>query len=96
VLLVLAVVCWLVGGLSVLVGLKARLGAALLILCLVPATMLLHNFWAVGSTEMGNEIEHFAKNLGLAGGLLLVIAFGAGGFSIDLFLRMRKGARLQK
>lgn len=92
-LLVLAVTCMLAGGVSVLVGLRARLGAMLLILFLIPTTLLFHNYWAVGSEEMTNQMHHFMKNLGLIGGLLMVVAFGAGGFSIDMLLRIKKAAR---
>src|SRR5258705_12769906 len=37
----------LVGGISVLIGYKARIGALLLILFLVPVTLMMHNFWAI-------------------------------------------------
>jgi putative oxidoreductase len=107
VLLPAAIVCLLLGGLSVLIGLRARLGAALLILFLVPVTLLFHNFWTVdpgavaeyGDTVQINlqlaEMGNFMKNLGLLGGLLMVLAFGAGGFSVDMFLRLKKAARQQ-
>src|SRR5262245_22095524 len=36
-----------IGGLSVLLGYHARLGAWLLILFLVPVTIQMHNFWAI-------------------------------------------------
>jgi putative oxidoreductase len=66
------------GGLSVLLGYKARLGALLLIGFLIPATLIFHtNF-----SEPQQEIQ-FMKNLGLMGGLLMVVAFGAGPVSLD-------------
>src|SRR5436309_8025383 len=37
----------LAGGLSVLLGYRARAGAWLLALFLVPVTVMMHNFWAV-------------------------------------------------
>src|SRR6266481_3862540 len=37
----------LLGGLSVALGFKAKYGAVLLALFLVPVTVMLHNFWAV-------------------------------------------------
>lgn len=95
-LLALAVICMLVGGVSVLVGIRARWGAILLILLLIPVTFVFHNYWAVASEDSTNQMHHFMKNLGLIGGLLMVVAFGAGGFSIDLFLRMKKAAKQQK
>jgi putative oxidoreductase len=30
-----------------------------------------------------NQMIHFLKNIAIAGGLLQVVAFGAGGFSLD-------------
>ena len=42
----------LAGGLSVLLGYRARLGAWLLILFLVPVTVMFHNFWAVRDPMM--------------------------------------------
>ena len=37
----------LAGGVSILLGYRARLGAWLLVLFLVPVTLMVHNFWAV-------------------------------------------------
>jgi len=94
-LLALAILCLLLGGISVLIGLRARLGATLLILFLIPTTLVFHGDWTAGTSGANDELLHFMKNLGLLGGLLMVLAFGAGGFSIDLFLRMRKVAKHQ-
>ncbi len=82
-LLVAAVLLEIGGGLSVLMGLKARIGAAALIVFLIPATLIFHNFWALEGTEQQMNMIMFMKNLAILGGLLLVIAFGAGPFSID-------------
>lgn len=95
-LLIVAVVFLLLGGLSVLIGLRARLGAILLILFLLPTTFVMHDYWAVSAEQAADQMAHFLKNLGLIGGLLMVVAFGAGGFSIDLLLRMKKAAKQQK
>ena len=94
-LLVLAIVCLLLGGLSVLIGLRARLGAVLLILFLIPTTLIFHGGWTSGSSGATDQMLHYMKNLGILGGLLMVLAFGAGGFSIDLLLRMKKVAKHQ-
>jgi len=64
------------GGLSVLLGYKARWGALLLIGFLIPATLIFH-------TQFPEEENAFFKNLGLMGGLLMVVAFGAGEISLD-------------
>ncbi|NES82807.1 MAG: DoxX family protein [Moorea sp. SIO2B7] len=66
------------GGLSVLLGYKARWGALLLIGFLIPATLIFH-------TDLSQRIQEiqFMKNLGLMGGLMMVVAFGAGAISFD-------------
>ncbi len=78
VLLAGSVVCLLLGGLSILLGFKVRLGAILLIIFLIPATLVFHNFIADTS-----ELNNFLKNIGLMGGILFVYYFGPGPISID-------------
>jgi putative oxidoreductase len=73
----------LLGGLSVLTGYKARLGAAALIIFLIPTTLIFHNFWAYQGMEQQMQAAMFLKNLAIAGGLALVIAFGPGPLSVD-------------
>ncbi len=78
-----AIVLEIGGGLSLITGFKARWGALALIVFTIPATVLFHNFWAMeGADAFTNQIM-FMKNLGLIGGLLMVMAFGAGPLSID-------------
>jgi putative oxidoreductase len=54
----------LVGGLSVLLGLRTRFGAVLLVIFFVPVTVMMHNFWAV-TDPVTHHIERamFLKNL---------------------------------
>jgi putative oxidoreductase len=73
----------LLGGLSVLTGYKARLGAAALIVFLIPTTLIFHNFWAYQGMEQQMQVAMFLKNAAIAGGLALVVAFGSGPLSID-------------
>ena len=84
-LLVGAIVFLLAGGLSIVLGLKARLGAFLLIVFLVLATYYIHDFWtfAPDSQEFQMQMIQFMKNLGLMGALLMVLANGAGPGSLD-------------
>ncbi|MGA1304798.1 MAG: DoxX family protein, partial [Cyanobium sp.] len=67
VLLVAAMALMAVGSALVITGWKARLGAVLLLLFLVPTTLLFHG--EVGSAQ--ERIQLF-KNLAIMGGLLLV------------------------
>lgn len=78
-----AIVLEIGGGLSLILGFKARWGALALIVFTIPATVLFHNFWAMeGADAFINRIM-FMKNLAMIGGLLIVMAFGAGPVSID-------------
>lgn len=78
VLLIPTIIILLVGGLSVLLGYKARLGAWLLIGFLIPTTLIFHTDFS-----QSDQVIAFLKNLGLMGGLLMVTSFGAGSFSFD-------------
>ena len=72
------------GGLSILLGYRARVGAWLLVLFLVPVTLMMHNFWTVKDPMMAQmQMIMFMKNLGLIGGALLISQFGTGGWSLD-------------
>jgi putative oxidoreductase len=74
----------LAGGLCVLLGYHARIGAWLLFLFLIPTGFLMHNFWAVTDPVMRSmQQAHFMKNLALAGGALLIAYWGAGPVSLD-------------
>jgi putative oxidoreductase len=75
-LLILTILVLLAGGFSLLLGYQARLGALFLIGFLIPATLIFHTNFPEGETD-------FFKNLGLMGGLLMVVAFGAGSISFD-------------
>ena len=81
-LLVGAIVCEIGGGLMVLLGWNACWGALLLVIFTIPATLMFHNFWAVGPAEYQNQLIHFQKNLALIGGLLYVMAMGPGPYSL--------------
>lgn len=71
-------VVWLVGGLMVLIGVWADLGALLLFVALVPTAVLMHGPWTVSHSEE-REAEHlqFLKDLALAGAALMLFAFFA-------------------
>jgi putative oxidoreductase len=79
------------GGLSILFGLKARFGAWLIVLFLVPVTVAMHAFWNMtdpGAYQM--HFVHFLKNVALLGGAFLIAFFGAGPVSIDAWLEQRR------
>ncbi len=70
--------CTFVGGLSILLGFKPRIGAILLIIFLVPTTFVFHNPF----TDPNNWND-FLKNFGLVGAMLLIYYYGTGPVSLD-------------
>ena len=69
-------VCFqLLGAIALIIGFKARIGALLLILFLIPATLFFH--------PPTTDLTNFLKNLSLIGGLLMVMAYGPGLISVD-------------
>jgi len=74
----------LFGGLSVLLGYKAKVGAWLLVAFLVPVTLWMHRFWDVADPQMAQmQMINFMKNLALTGAALYMAFFGAGPLSLD-------------
>ena len=72
------------GGLSILLGYRAKLGAWLIVLFLVPVTLMMHKFWAVQDPMMAQmHMGMFMKNVAMLGSALLISQFGAGPFSLD-------------
>jgi putative oxidoreductase len=72
------------GGISILLGYRAKLGAWLIAVFLVPVTLMMHKFWAVQDPMMVQiQMVMFMKNLAMLGGALLISQFGAGPFSLD-------------
>jgi putative oxidoreductase len=82
----------LLGGLSILLGYKARWGGIALVAFLAPVTVMMHNFWAVTDPMMHQmQMINFMKNLGLIGGALMFVVHGAGAYSLDAWLERRSG-----
>ncbi len=72
------------GGLSILLGYRAKLGAWLIVLFLIPVTLMMHKFWLVQDAMMAQiQMILFMKNVAMLGGALLISQFGAGPFSFD-------------
>ena len=76
--LALAIIVEIGGGLALVAGYRTRTVAAVLAAFSVFTALAFHN--ALGDQ---NQFIHFFKNIAMAGGLLQVVAFGAGRFSLD-------------
>jgi putative oxidoreductase len=76
------------GGLSIALGYKAKIGAWLVVLFLLPVTVIMHAFWKeTDPMMMQMQMTHFMKNLSMMGGALLIAWWGAGPMSIDNGMR---------
>ena len=66
------------GGLAIILGWQTRLVAFLLAGFCIVSAILFHG-------NIGDQMQQiqFLKNLGLAGGFLLIVAHGAGAWSLD-------------
>jgi len=74
----------LVGGVLVVLGYRARFGAFLLVLFLVPVTLIMHRFWGIADPQMAQlQKVMFMKNLSIAGAALMIMYWGSGPYSLD-------------
>jgi len=74
----LAVLVEIGGSLALIAGYRTRLVAAAMAVFTIAAALAFH-------ADLGdqNQFIHFFKNISIAGGLLQIVAFGAGRFSLD-------------
>jgi len=70
------------GGILLVIGWKARWAAAAMLIFTGMAALFFHNFWAVPADQAQNQMIHFMKNISMMGGLLYVVAYGSGPFSV--------------
>src|SRR6202020_1177290 len=66
------------GGLLLVAGFQTRIVAAVLALFALATAFSFHSNFADQ-----NQMIHFLKNVMMAGGLLQIVAFGAGALSVD-------------
>ena len=85
VLLVLSIIIEIFGGLSILLGFKAKWGAIALFIFLIPTTLIFH-------TEVTDQIQSIMllKNFAIMGGLLMVANYGSGPYSLDEHFDLKK------
>jgi putative oxidoreductase len=83
VLLWLSVIIELAGSAMLILGWKARWGAAALFLWMIPVTAVFHNPWAGDPAQMQMQMILLMKNISIMGGLLLALALGSGGWSLE-------------
>lgn len=81
-MLPIAILIEATGGLLILAGLFTRCASvALAGFCLFTAVIFHSNFADI------NQVQHFEKNLAIAGGFFVLAAYGAGRWSLDAWRR---------
>jgi putative oxidoreductase len=84
VLLFIALAAMIMGGLSLLFGWKTRLGALILFAFTIVSTIAMHDYWTIDDAGARQEdYDIFARNLAVAGGLLVLVGLGGGKFALD-------------
>lgn len=81
IMLPLAVVLQILGGISILIGFHPHIGALFLILTILPSFIYLHPFWQHAGVERTKELQCFMKNVAILGALLVLLALGAHNFA---------------
>jgi putative oxidoreductase len=89
-LLVLTIALEVGGGVLLLVGWQTRWVAAAFCGFTFVASLIFHPFWNTEPAGVMSQLNNFMKNLAIMGGMLYVMAYGAGPFSVD---RLRSAAK---
>jgi putative oxidoreductase len=71
------------GGLLILLGVKLRYAAILMILFVIVATLISHRYWEYPVDQLVAQKTNFWKNITIIGGLLFMFLAGAGRYSVD-------------
>ena len=84
ILLALSIVVEAGAGFALVLGFRTRPMTLILFLYVLVVSFLLHDFWAITDPDLVRaETQLFAKNMAIAGGLLVLFGNGAGRWSYD-------------
>jgi putative oxidoreductase len=84
-----AVALELGGGLMLMTGLWTRLVATALSLYTLVLAFIFHAYWTMPEAAVRTQHAAFFEHLAMVGGLLYVVAFGAGACSLDALVWRR-------
>lgn len=91
----IAVAVETLGGLFLVLGFKIRPLGIVMALYTVATAITGHDFWNITDAALQHDmVIHFWKNIGIAGGFLLLFVTGAGRISIDGARAPRRGLGL--
>ena len=78
-----AVAVEILGSVALIVGFQTRIAAAVLAVFTLVASVFFHAFWGAAPEQAFMQQLLFFKNVGVMGGLLLLVSLGAGAWSLD-------------
>ena len=81
-LLVLTIALELGGGILLVLGWQARWLATAFFGFTFLTAVIFHPFWSADAASFANQLNNFMKNLSIMGGMLYVMAYGAGPYSL--------------
>jgi putative oxidoreductase len=82
-----AILMELGGGLLLMVGLFARWAALALFFYTLALALIFHAYWSVPAAQARLQASFFFGHLSMIGGMLVIVAFGAGAYSLDAVMR---------
>jgi putative oxidoreductase len=74
------------GGILLIVGFLTRLVAAAFFFYTLTLAVLFHAYWAMTGAAAHTQFNDFFQHMAIMGGMLFVVAFGAGPYSIDAMI----------
>ena len=73
----------ILGSVALILGFQTRVAAAVLALFTLVASIYFHAFWVAAPEQAFVQQLLFFKNIGLIGGLMVLVSSGAGAWSLD-------------
>jgi len=90
ILLIGAILLLSIGSFSVLIGYQARIGATLLLIYWLVFTVVVYSFWNDPEDIKQLHAIYFMRNLAICGGLFILIANGAGKYSVNRLIHVMR------
>ncbi|MGC1777482.1 MAG: DoxX family protein [Xanthobacteraceae bacterium] len=82
-----AILMELGGGLLLMAGLFARWAALALFFYTLVLALIFHAYWNAPAAQARLQASFFFGHLSMMGGMLMVVAFGAGAYSLDAMMK---------
>ena len=71
-------------GFGLVIGFRTRIMALMLCMFTLVVSFVMHDFWTIGDADLAStQMQLFAKNIAIAGGLLVLVGMGGGSWSYD-------------